>query len=148
MPLFNSILGFNVKASTALSHTTVSVSAVASSLYGFYQARRLPFAAVLPSLCSLFQLCWIRLCLCSIPTYLQRWAVTLQLSQLLFLGLSLWLSCMYLRPSAVTLMLRRPAQMILHGRWQTWTSSSPFCPPSCLECQSVRATLSCHTFNL
>ena len=39
MPLFNSILGFNLKVSTALSHTTVSVSAVASSLYGFYQAR-------------------------------------------------------------------------------------------------------------
>lgn len=38
-PLFNSILGFNLKASTALSHTTVSVSAIASSLYGFYQVR-------------------------------------------------------------------------------------------------------------
>ena len=45
-PLFNSILGFNLKASTALSHTTVSVSAIASSLYGFYQVRMLVLLSV------------------------------------------------------------------------------------------------------
>ena len=33
------VAGFNLKASTALSHTTVSVSAIASSLYGLYQVR-------------------------------------------------------------------------------------------------------------
>jgi uncharacterized membrane protein YfcA len=34
IPLFNVLLGFNLKVSAALSHTVVSTSALASTLYG------------------------------------------------------------------------------------------------------------------
>ena len=50
MPLFNVILGFNLKASTALSHTTVTVSAVSSSLCGCPMQPCFWLALCLPSL--------------------------------------------------------------------------------------------------
>ena len=50
MPLFNVILGFNLKASTALSHTTVTVSAVSSSLCGCPMQPCIWLALCLPSL--------------------------------------------------------------------------------------------------
>lgn len=37
MPLFNTVLGFGLSEATALSHAVVSISAVASSLYGLTQ---------------------------------------------------------------------------------------------------------------
>lgn len=37
IPLFNTVLGFDIPHCTALSHTVVSVSAVGSSLYGMLQ---------------------------------------------------------------------------------------------------------------
>lgn len=37
MPLFSTVLGFDLSAATALSHTVVSFSAIASSLYGLTQ---------------------------------------------------------------------------------------------------------------
>lgn len=37
MPLFNVVLGFDLSAATALSQTTISFSAIASSLYGLTQ---------------------------------------------------------------------------------------------------------------
>ena len=35
LPILNVMLGFNLKAATALSHTIVATSALASSVYGF-----------------------------------------------------------------------------------------------------------------
>lgn len=41
VPLFNVVLGFDLKLCTGLSHTVVAISAIASTFYGIYQVREI-----------------------------------------------------------------------------------------------------------